>query len=199
MKKGFTIVEILIVIGILGLLVIAISTFQGNVWQYTGYATNSLKSAEDAKSILKVMVKELRSSKTGNNGSYPITQAATSSITFYSDIDADGVQEQIRYFLSTTDLRKGIIKATGLPLSYPSSQETIKTLAISIKNSTSTPLFEYFDNTYTGTSSPLSQPVTVSTVRLVKINLLIEADENRSPVPRLYTSQVMMRNLKDNL
>ena len=148
---------------------------------------------------MRTMVKELRPAKSGSDGSYPIVQAATSSITFFSDIDADGLQERVRYYLIATILKKGIIKSTGSPPSYIPSQETFITLASNIKNATSSALFEYFDNTYAGTSSPLSQPVNIPNVRLVKINLLIDADPDRSPIPRLYTSEVMLRNLKDNL
>lgn len=198
-KKGFTLIEILIAIGIFGLIMIVVGSFQTNIFKYNQISRDSLQSAEDARSILRVMVREMRSMQPSNIGSYPISQAATSSITFYSDTDADGIREQIRYFLSTTTLKKGVIVPTGTPLTYNPAQEKFSFLAYNIKNGTSTAMFEYFDNTYTGTSSPLVQPVTVSNVRLVKINLLIDADPNRSPLPRLYTSQVMLRNLKDNL
>ncbi len=198
-SRGFTLIEILVVIGILGVILVAISQFQVNIFQYNKYSSDSLQSSQDAQSILRVIVKELRSSKPGNNGAYPLLQAATSSITFYSDTDADGLQEQIRYFLATTTLKKGTIKPTGSPLAYVSANEKFSFLAYNIKNATSSSLFEYYDNTYAGTSSPLSQPVNVANVRLVKINLLIDADPNRSPLPRLYTSQAMLRNIKDNL
>ncbi len=196
---GFTLIEILVAVAILGVILVVVSQFQVNVLQYNKSSNDSLQSSQDAQSILRTIVKELRSTKPGNNGSYPIAQADTSSLTFYSDIDADGLQEQIRYFLSTTTLKKGMIKPSGSPLSYNSAQETLSTLALNLKNSTSTALFEYYDTTYTGTSSPLAQPVTVASIRLIKVNLLIDADPNRSPIPRLYTSQVMLRNLKDNL
>jgi hypothetical protein len=50
-----------------------------------------------------------------------------------------------------------------------------------------------------GTSSPITQPVTPTDVRLIKINLIIDVDPNRAPVIKTYTSQVSIRNLKDNL
>ena len=198
-QKGFTLIEILVAVAILGVIMVAISTFQVNIFKFNKYSSDVLQSSQDARSILRTMVTELRTSQPSNNGAYPIVLAATSSITFFSDTDADGLQEQIRYYLSTTTLKKGVIVPTGSPLTYNSNQEKFFYLAYNIKNGTSSPLFEYFDNTYAGTSSPLTQPVTVSKVRLVKINLLIDADPNRSPLPRLYTSQVMLRNLKDNL
>ena len=198
-KKGFTILEILVAIAIFTLIIVVVSTFQSNVIIYNKYSSDYMQSAQDARSILRIVIRELRSAKPGNNGSYPIAQVSTSSITFYSDTNADGLQEKIRYFLSTTTLIKGYIKPTGSPLTYNSSQEVLSTLAYNIKNSTSTSMFEYFDNTYNGTSSAMTYPINLANIRLVKINLMIDSDPNRSPIPRLYTSEVMLRNLKDNL
>ncbi|MEK7463788.1 MAG: type II secretion system protein [Patescibacteria group bacterium] len=201
-KKGFTLVELIVVIGILGLIMIGVSNFQVDVLVYNKYAENSLSSAQDARNVLRVIVKELRTASPSNNGAYAIAQAATSTITFFSDTDGDGLKEQIRYFISTTTpvtLKKGSIKPIGSPSVYSPSAEVFSTLAYNIKNATSTALFEYYDNGYAGTSSPLTQPVTVTSIRLVKINLMIDADPNKSPIPRLYTSQVSLRNLKDNL
>ena len=58
---------------------------------------------------------------------------------------------------------------------------------------------EYFDSNYTGTSTPLSQPVQATQVRLIRITVRIEKDPNKSPGPLTATSQVFLRNLKNNL
>ena len=66
-------------------------------------------------------------------------------------------------------------------------------------NSTSTPLFQYYSNTYDGTTAPLPQPVSVTAVSLVQISLLVDVDIRRLPLPVMYTSDATLRNLKDNL
>lgn len=198
-QKAFSLIEIIVVVAIFSLIIVLVGSFQSNILVYNKYSSDVISSAQDARSILRTMVQEMRSAKTGNNGSYPIVQVATSTIVFFSDTDADGLQEQIRYFITTTTLTKGVIKPSGSPLSYNPSQEKFSILAYNIKNGTSTSLFEYFDSSYNGTSSPLVQPVAVNTIRLVRINLLIDADPRRSPLPRLYTSDATFRNLKDNL
>jgi prepilin-type N-terminal cleavage/methylation domain-containing protein len=199
MKKGMTLTEILVVVGILGIIVVAITTFQKNVITNNKIANDSLSAIQDARTILRVMTKELRTASPSNNGAYPIAQAGTSTITFFSDSNGDGVKEQIRYYLTGMTLKKGSIVPTGSPLVYNSNNETFTTLAYNIKNATSTSLFEYFDSSYTGTSSPLTQPVTTTNVRLIKINLTIDSDPLRSPISRTYTSQITLRNIKDNL
>lgn len=198
-QKGMTLIEIVVVLGILGIIGVAISSFQRDVFVNNKYAMDSLSSIQDARTILRTMVKELRSASPSNNGAYAIAQAATNTLTFFSDTDGDGLKEQIRYFISTTTLKKGYIKPSGSPATYNSANESFSVLAYNIKNATSTALFEYFDSSYSGTSAPLVFPVTVTQIHLVKINLMIEADPNRAPLPRIYTSQVNLRNLKDNL
>jgi prepilin-type N-terminal cleavage/methylation domain-containing protein len=197
--KGFSLAEIVVVIGILGIIMVAVSGFQRDTFVNTKFAMDSLSTTQDSRNILRMMVRELRTSSSGNDGSYPLISAATSTISFYSDVDADGLKDKVRYYIATTTLKKGLIKPTGSPLTYVAANEVFSTLAYNLKNSTSTPLFEYYDNAYAGTSSPLTQPVNISNVRLVKINLIVDVDPNKSPTVRTYTSQVNLRNLKDNL
>lgn len=169
--------EILLVIGILGAILVVVSSFQTNIFKYNKSASDSLQNSQDSRSIIRVMVKELRSAKQGSDGSYPIVQAGTSTLTFYSDIDADGVTEKVRYFISTTTtpftLQKGIIKA--------GAEETFSILSYNIQNGTSTDMFEYY-----GLSSSIAE--SIADIKMIKINLLNS---------RLYTSQVLLRNLKD--
>ncbi|MEK9201667.1 MAG: hypothetical protein AAB944_01715, partial [Patescibacteria group bacterium] len=110
----------------------------------------------------------------------------------------DGLQERVRYFLSGTDLRKGVIKPSGNPLQYNPASETFSTLARDVRNGGQN-LFDYYDANYDGTTAALTQPVSVSVVRLVKVTVIIDADINRAPSPKTFMTQVSFRNLKDNL
>jgi hypothetical protein len=198
LNTGLTLVEILIAVSIFVIISIGIFTLGSNTFTLNGVIQNSFSSQEEVKNIIKPMVKELRTMSISNLGENPISQAATSSITFFSDVDADGLKEKIRYFQSGTILKKGIIKPGTNPISY-SGTETVSELIHGIKNGTSTPIFEYYDSTYTGTSSPLTQPVSLLSVRLVKINIVIGTTINGSPISQTITTQVSLRNLKDNL
>jgi prepilin-type N-terminal cleavage/methylation domain-containing protein len=198
-NKGFTLIELLISIGIFSLIIVALGMFQRNVFQFNKFGADSLVTIQDGRTILRNMVREMRPMSPANTGSYPISSISTSSVTFFSDTNSDNLKEQIRYFIEETNLKRGTITPSGSPLSYDPTSESISILAYNVKNSTTTPLFEYFDANYTGTSSPLTLPTTLTNVHLIKINLMLDVDPNRSPIPRTYTSQVSLRNLKDNL
>jgi hypothetical protein len=125
--------------------------------------------------------------------------ASSTALTFYSDLDGNGVKEQVRYFMSGKSLKKGVIVPTGSPLVYNSGNEVVNTLVSDVVSSSTLPMFQYYSSAYDGTTSALVQPVTASSVRLIKINVIIDRDPGRAPSQIVTTSQVTLRNLKDNL
>jgi prepilin-type N-terminal cleavage/methylation domain-containing protein len=198
-KNGFTLVEVMVTITIMTLIMVAVSAFQYNVINFNRSAGVSLNNTQEVQSLMKVMARELRSMVPGSNGAYPISVAATSTVSFFADPDGDGLKDQIRYYVATTTLFRGIIKPTGSPLTYVPGNETIKILATGIVNSSTTPMFEYFTSAYAGTSTALTYPLNIPIIRLIKVNLTIDTDKNKSPNVRTYSTQTTLRNLKDNL
>ncbi|OHA31132.1 MAG: hypothetical protein A3B11_00315 [Candidatus Taylorbacteria bacterium RIFCSPLOWO2_01_FULL_44_26] len=198
-KRGMTLIEVLTAVAVTVVIMVAVSAFQYNVINYNRSTSVSLTNTQEAQALLKVMAKELRGSSPSENGSYPIAAAATSTLTFFSDIDADGFVDQVRYYLATTTLYRGIVKPTGSPLSYVQSNENKNIIATGIRNSSSTPIFKYFSGTYTGTSTPMTYPLNIPSIRLININITIDTDTKKSPIPRTFSTQATLRNLKDNI
>ena len=197
-NAGFSVIEILVVIFILTLIGIAVWTFQKNVFSLNSYIASSLDAQQEARKVFKALSAEIRSMSPSSTGSYPINETNSSSFTFYSDIDNDGLKERIRYFLDGNAVKKGVLKPTGNPLVYNSINETVTEVIRDMANE-ATPIFDYYDTNYDGTTAPLAQPVSAIAVRLVKITLIIDKNSLRPPAPITMTTQVSMRNLKDNL
>jgi len=198
-KSGFTLVEIIFVVSIFLLSVVVLTNLQKDIFVNNLFVQNSLMAESEARGALKRAIAEIRSAAPANNGFYPIETAGTSTLTFYSDTNRDGLRERVRYFIATTTLKRGLIKPTGEPTVYLAGNEIISTVVNDIVVSTSTPLFSYYDSTYNGTTSAMTYPLNLSKIRLIKMTILIEADPNRSPLPLFFSSQVMIRSLKDNL
>lgn len=198
LHKGFTLTEIIVVVAIIGMISVAVGTFSRDMLYLGSVARGSLTVSQDARNILRQMTKEIRAAAPSSNGAYPLIAVSSSSIAFYSDTDGNGVRDQIRYFASSTNLMKGVITPTGSPLTYSPSNEVVTTVISNVKNGT-TSIFTYYDGNYAGTSSPLTFPVSIQSVRLVRIDLTLDADINRAPVSKTFTTQVSIRNLKDNL
>lgn len=194
-NNGFTLVEILFAISIFVLIVGVLALFSKNMFTYNSFISGELESINMGRVALKTMTAEIRTASSGNNGSYAVNLASPTSFTFYSDVYDNGLKEKVRYFLEGTNLKRGIVVPTGSPLSYTGS-EVFTTLVSNVTNSS---IFNYYDKNYDGTTAALSSPVDISAVRLVKITITIDADPNKAPGPTTISTQVSMRNIKDNL
>lgn len=198
-NRGVTLVELVVSAAILGLIAYTMGIFQRDIFSLNFSAQNNLSAQLDARHVLKQMVAELREASPSSLGGYPITVASTSVLTFYTDTNNDGIKERVRYFVSGTTLRRGHLTPTGTPLVYVDANEKLTSMVSNIANSATTTLFTYYPSTFAGTSTPLSQPVTIANIRMIKINVVIEKDANKSPTPIVVTTMVVLRNLKDNL
>ncbi len=195
-KNGFTLPEFILAMAITVVVSMVIALFAKDAVSISSSAQSSMTAMLEGRKVISVMVKELRSAIPSAQGSYPIESVSTSSIVFFADVDSDDVADRVRLFLdhSTGSVRRGVIAASGDPPAYTGS-EALTTLVNNITNGTSTPLFEYYD----GNTSLLSYPLSLSSIRLVKVTIKIDKDVNRTPPAATITSQAMLRNLKDNL
>lgn len=198
-KKGITVTELIVSVAILSVLSLIVSTFQKDVFFLSGNLQSNLNAQLEARHLLKTIVAELRRTTTSATGSYPIELASSTGITFYTDVENNGSIDRVRYYLYNGTIRKGVIAPTGNPPVYNSGNEVVTTLLNYVVASSTLPIFQYHTSSYAGTSSPLTIPPDISIIRLIKITAIIDTDPNRSPVPIIVTSQVNLRNLKDNL
>lgn len=195
---GFTLIEILVTMAIFSLIMGAVGLFARDIFYYNNIFSGGLTSYDDAKKILQPITSEIRSASPSSLGAYSIEIADNTNFVFYSDIINNGLKERVRYFLSGTNLMRGVIIPSGNPLKYLSNSETVSEIVHNIRNG-STPIFTYYDTNYNGSTSSLPIPVSVLSIRLVKITLIIDADPNRPPLPITVTTEANIRNLKDNL
>lgn len=191
---GFTLIETLFVVSIFVVVTGAMTMFARNTWHYNSFLSSSLSSINSGRIAIKTMVAEIRTASSGSDGAYAVSSATSTRFTFYSDIYDNGLKEKVSYFLEGTNLKKSVIIPTGSPLAYTGA-EVITTL---IPNVTNTSIFDYYDKNYDGTTSPL-QPADIPSVRLVKITVIVDDNPSRAPGPITISSQVTLRNIKDNL
>jgi len=188
---GFTLIEVVVAIGIFTIIIGAVGLFESNIFSYQKSASNTMNTVQDAEVILKTISRDLRMASQGSDGSYALQITATDTLEFFADINGDGLKERVRYSLIGNDLYRTLLMPTGSPLSY-SGAESTSTILTDVVNTSLTPVFSYFDGTYTGTTTGnLSQPVSADAVRLIEISLILNG--------KTYTTEVTPRNLKDNL
>ncbi|MFA6006462.1 MAG: prepilin-type N-terminal cleavage/methylation domain-containing protein [Candidatus Paceibacterota bacterium] len=197
-NKGFVLTELLVSIAILAILAIAVSSFSRDVFSLNAYNQERLIASDELRRGLKQFTAELRTAEPSDAGDYLFIVASSSAITFFSDVNGDGTHEKVRYYMSGNILKRGIISPTlGSPPTYNLANEKIIELVHTVTNGSA--IFSYYPDTYTGNSAPFTQPVPIDQVRLVKVNVSVDPDPNRSPAPIVDGTQVTIRNLKDNL
>ncbi len=169
--KSFTLLETLLVIFILSFLSGLIILLILNLANYNVFFIFNIGGARDIDLTLNNMIKELRSMNQSNVGGYPIEEALPNRITFYADIDDDGLMERIRYFYENNSLKRGIVKPSGNPLNYDLTKEKIWIMVNNVKEFK----ISYYDSNYKGDEPPLNFPIDISKIRVIKVEVSIEA------------------------
>ena len=198
-NSGFTLLEVLVAMGIFLLMIFGVS----GIWSYASRSKNviweQLSAQNEGRKTVQDFTNELRTATQSSIGSFAIESPTTSSLIFYSNIDSDSWRERVRYFLAGSILKKGVTKPSGNPLSYSSSNEVVVEVAHGVTNGNE-PIFTYYGENYNGatSTSTLSYPINVTTIRLVGIKLRLERYPDLSPAPVWVESKVEIRNLKAN-
>ena len=190
-----TLIEALVGIGILMLVMLAVSSFQRDFLRISQWSQGGLMRETQIGKAFKDFVNEVRSASTANTAAYVIEFSGANSFIFFVDTNGDDLRERIRYFMSGTSLRKGVITPTGCPVcAYVAGNEVITTIVTEITNAAS--IFSYYDETYNGSQAPLVQPVMPSSVRLVRIELTIDPNGSMPPGPQSFETEASIRNLR---
>lgn len=197
-KKGFSIIETFMVVGVLLIVSFAIYTFQKDIFALNSVMRGGLEAEREANKVTKVMASEIRRASTGADGSYPIILANPKEFIFFADIDADSAIEKVRYYISGGMLKKGVTKPLTVSPYYTGQPEVSYTLINYLLDPTAD-IFYYYDSSYDGTTAPLNTPAPVDQVRLVKLSISIDRNAAQAPEPIHVETQISIRNLKTNL
>ncbi len=160
----------------------------------------ALGAIDEARSVSIAFVNEIRDATYGADGSYPLGQASTTQIIFFSPYnESSGSADRIRYFFASSTLYKGVTTPSGT--AYILAQEKVTPVLHAVM-STTTPIFTYYDGTYNGgtTTLPLVQPVNVTRVTFAQLSVSVLSQDRRNATSTfIITTGSSIRNLKTNL
>lgn len=193
-----TLTELLVAIGILVMGMGGLSMLFLRSWRTNGFILESGIAASAASRAVRETVSDLRRVRQADNGDYPLESGEDFDLEAYVDIDDDGVTERVHYFLDGTDFNRGVTEPSAtVPVTYPSGDQTVSTLVSEVANESDEPVFEYYDENYPGdtVNNPMSVPVAISDVRLVKVRIVINIDPRRAPEDTNIESMAELRNI----
>lgn len=200
-KAAFTLVEIIVAIFGFTLIIFGLLALFSGIFTTSRQQSTLLSDTDYARKLAFQIASELRNGATGANGAYVLDTAQDQQIIFYSpNADKDSGVERVRYYAQGGSLYKGVTEYNGS--AYNTSTEATVIVQKDLANSSTTPVFYYYDGNYTGSSTQtsLSQPVNVTAVKFVKVNIQIynKAGVTNSNVYSI-TASAAVRNLKTNL
>lgn len=186
--KGFTLVETIVTVAIF---VIAMGVVSGVIvysYRIHGYVFQQSLAVSEARRGIETMVKEIREARAGEDGSYLIEEAGTSTFIFYSDVDHDLEVEKVKYYVEGTDFIKELFDPVGFPPEYSSSSQKIY-LSKYVRNVP--PIFTYLDEE----GNELAYPARKKKTKIIQVYLEINVNPSRIPTPFCLKSAVRPRNL----
>ena len=195
-KSGFTLVEIVVVIMLLGF---AVSLFANFVVQ--GYRANLFGKEQDlavqnGRKAAEQVTEEIREATQSDRGDYILDVVGDQNLSFYSNIDNDTDVEKVRYFLdgATSTFKKGVIEPSGDPIVYTGT-ELIVNVSQYINNQAEA-IFTYYDTDNNIIADPTTNK---NDIRLIHISLKINVTPKIAPQDYYVEMDAQIRNLKDNL
>ncbi len=196
-QRGFTLLEVLVALSIFTMVVVGITSMMIYAFHNNKVIWEQLSTQNEGRKVSQDLVNELRTASASSIGAYTLEKAEIQQLVFYSNIDLDSWRERVRYFKDGTNLKKGITKPTGNPLTYNPANEIVTIIAHDVANGAN-PLFYYYNQVYTGSEASLVQPVAVTAVRMIKFSIDLDVNPNNTPVPLHIETVAEIRNLKNN-
>lgn len=191
-QRGITFIESLIWIAVFMISTMTIIVSLLSFYRANTYTLEQAQAVSDARRSIEQLVATLREADYASNGAYPIASMATSSVTFYANVDNDVFIERVRYSVSGTSLVRGILKPSGTPLGY-SGAESVSVVSPYIRNTTQhVDALTYYDDTGT----VITDMGDVSAVRFVTVKMIVNVEPNRLPNELTIWSSATLRNLR---
>jgi prepilin-type N-terminal cleavage/methylation domain-containing protein len=186
-QKGFTLVEMLIVISILVLLYFLAGDIVIDGLRMTRYESEQAIAVESARKSMELITKDIRGANTSEKGDYPIVIAQEDEFAFFNDVNGDNSMEKIRYYVDGVNMIREIYSPGDLKdYSVFSGSTTIATYI----NNVSVPIFSYYDPDSMETDI-------INNIRMVRIYIMINITPAIAPNDYILESDVNLRNLKD--
>lgn len=186
-----TIIEAVVWIGVFVSAMLALTTSVSYFYRTSNYTIQQATATASAQHGIDLMVRTIRETSYASNGAYPVISLAANDFKFYADVDSDPGIERMHYYLSGSQLFKGVIEPTGDPYVYTSPEAT-STVSDYVQNiNKSTALFTYYDKN----GVQITDYSKIADVRFVAANLLIDVDTLKTPIPINLRSTAAMRNL----
>lgn len=195
--RGFTLVEMMVVIGIFTIVMLALTQSILTFYRHNAYSIAQAAQIDNARKGMDSLIRDVREMTFADNGTFPLVVMTPHKIGFYSDIDRDNSVEYVEYEVSTTTrLTKRVYGAVGSPPVYSTTPEATYLLSNFVQNLNQATSTFYFYNSAGALATATSS---VTDIVYVGAQIIVNVDPVRDPGQFMLRSAAALRNLKDNL
>ena len=190
--RGMTLVETVVWVSITSMIMLAIVSSVQAFYRTNTYTVEQGFAITSAQRGIESMIKTIREAAHSSNGAYPVIAMATSSFSFYADVDDDPFIERVRFFVQGHSLMRGVIDPSGDPPVY-TNPETLTTVSDFVRNTEqSVSMFQYYDVT----GALMTDLTHVPAARFVQVTVVVNINPYRLPNQFTLRSTASLRNLK---
>lgn len=187
-----TLLETLVWVAITSMALLAITNSVLYFYRTNNYAVEQSYAVTSAQRGIESMIKTAREAAYSSTGAWPVVSMATSSFSFYADVDEDPFIEQIRYTLSGNTLVRGVIDPSGDPPVY-TNPETTSSVSDQVRNTEQgVVMFQYYDKN----GALMTDLTKIAEVRFVQATVVVNVNPYRLPNQFTLRSTAAFRNLK---
>ncbi len=188
-RKGFTLMEMLIVMGLMSLVIVFLGIFVSRNWNNYRVQNQMSFDQQKASSVLREFELSARAAS-------ELLTVNQNELKFYKFFDlGSSYPDQVRYFVDGNKFKVGITHPAGtaLNITYPSGSEEVRLVIDGVVNTGQ--LFKYYD----GNNNQLNAPVSPFGVRMIGLTIRIDPNGPKPPGVMGVSTKVNLRNMKDNL
>lgn len=187
-----TLLETVVWIGLFTAAMFAIMQSVIYFYRTNNYVIQEASEVTSAQQGIDEVVKTFREASYAANGAYPIVSIAANDIVFYADVDSDALVERVHYYVSGSNLYRGILNPSGDPPNYTGT-ESITNLSEYVRNITlATSTFTFFDKN----GAQITDYTRVIDVRFITAHLIVNIDPNKLPNQLSLKSSAALRNIR---
>ena len=189
--RGMTFIEVLVWISVFTMAMLAIVSTLLSFYKTNRYTIEQADAVTFAQRGLEQIVRTIREGAYSSQGAFPIVSVAANDFVFYADVDSDPLIERVHYYISGTNLMRGILEPTGNPPDYTGA-ETSAIIAEYVRNAAQgISLFRYYDEI----GSEITNYANWTAVRFITVNLAVNVNVAALPNQLTLSSSAAIRNL----
>lgn len=214
---GMTLIELMIVTALLSVVIVATMGFLVSSQRSERTVREATRQQAEARVALDALTRTARGATYPQgytyNDSSIVAAADKFEVSYYSDIDGDGLVDKVRYYLDTSSgelrLESFAPNCSASPCTYPSTPTRTRVVVDNVRNAdmsscgqpagSQAPVFRFYKaQRGTGTLTEIATPTAIYDqlvdISFFKVNLALDITPGRSPVCQDVTTSVNIRN-----